>query len=62
MSKFPTNKPEEEPKAPSGRMVSGAFECDVCYQVVTTAIYNMKEERLYWDCPEGHNNNIPFKM
>lgn len=61
MSRFPKS---EEPKEPGivGSIISGAFECDTCYKVTASAIYSRREERLYWDCPDGHNNSIPFKI
>ena len=61
MSRFPDSgdKPEQQIV---GSVITGAFECDVCYQVVASAIFNRREERLYWDCPEGHTNSISFKI
>lgn len=61
MSRFDRNSDEPEQQI-VGSVITGAFECDTCYQVVTSAIYNRREERLYWDCPEGHNNSITFRI
>ena len=60
MSRFPI---DEEPKEQIvGSVITGAFECDTCFKVCASAIYNRREERLYWDCPEGHPNSIAFKI
>jgi hypothetical protein len=61
MSRFPdsADKPEQNIV---GSLITGAFECDVCLAVTTSAIYSRREERLYWDCPEGHQNSIAFKL
>jgi hypothetical protein len=62
MSRF--RDPDDQPRQEKivGSVITGAFECDVCFKVVASAIYNRREERLYWDCPDGHNNSIAFKI
>lgn len=62
MSRFPTTDEEAREPGIVGTIITGAFECDVCYKVTASAIYNRKEERLYWDCPEGHSNSIHFRI
>lgn len=61
MSKFPKETPRSEGQI-VGSVVHGAFECDVCNKVTTAAIWNRREEKLYWDCPDGHANQIHFKV
>jgi len=62
MSRFPDSNPKTEPVFPKGAEVGGAFECDVCSQVATSAINNRQEGKLYWVCPQGHENSINFRL
>jgi hypothetical protein len=62
MSRFPSDEPKEEPQRIVGTLLNGAFECDICYEVTTTAINSRREEKLYWTCPQGHENSINFKL
>jgi hypothetical protein len=65
MSRFPNKTddnldPEEKPPI-MGTVMGGAFECQSCTEVATTAVWNRQEERLYWVCRNEHHNSIPFK-
>jgi lysyl-tRNA synthetase class I len=59
MNKFP--EPDKAPVFFTGRPVQGAFECD-CGKVSTQATHDSREQRLYWTCPDGHENSISFRL
>lgn len=63
MSRFPdseSDKPAQTQK--SGYPIGGTFECNDCGKLSNEAINVRKEERLYWVCPDGHENSINFKL
>jgi hypothetical protein len=60
MSRFDEFK-EPTQEQPRGMQIGGAFECNFCGEVTTSAILNRQEEKLYWDCPNKHSNVINFK-
>jgi lysyl-tRNA synthetase class I len=62
MSRFPDSIEEEPKRIFSGPTFSGAFECNTCGKIVTSAIHNRDEERLVWECPDGHSNSVNFKL
>ena len=39
---------------PEGEEVTGAFSCQECHYVVTTARYLTANKLITWQCPEGH--------
>jgi len=63
MSRFPKNEEsEEETFSRVGMLVGGTFECNDCGKLANEAINVRREEKLYWKCPDGHENSINFKL
>jgi hypothetical protein len=52
---------KDEPGIVRGMQVGGAFECQHCPLVSTVGFINHVEEKLYWECEDGHVNSIHFK-
>lgn len=63
MTKFLKPAEVEPVKGPTrvGMEITGAFECD-CGEVATMAINVRSEEKLYWTCPNGHEQSIHMKL
>ena len=62
MSRFPKSDDDTPKDVPMGIPMTGAFECDECGQVATQAYNVRKEQKLYWECPQGHVNSITFRF
>lgn len=62
MSRFPNKSDKDEESRIVGTVINGAFECQECYEVTTSAIHSRKDQKLYWTCPEGHDCSIYFKL
>jgi len=46
----------------TGIPITGAFECNSCSKVVASAINDQRNGKIWWECPDGHTNEIDFKL
>lgn len=63
MSRFSDSiEPESEVVSVTGTPITGAFECNDCGKVTASAINDQRNGKIWWKCPDGHTNDIDFKL
>ena len=62
MSRFDSFSSDEIDEPIGGRKMNGAFSCQTCEEVVTTAKHDPREDTLTWKCSNGHMSRIGFKI